>query len=121
MENNDNDIALSQYPRPSAYPKLNSDKPRLKDIKIMGYTLRSKRFRYTEWIGFNNTNYLKNWGENYGTELYDHVFDKYESNNLFDKPLYSDLVKQLSVLLRNKNNVNRNYVHSLINKDENQI
>lgn len=47
--------AFSQYPRPGTYPSVhpNSDKPKLYQIKIMGYSLRTKQFRYTAWIGFN--------------------------------------------------------------------
>lgn len=48
--------AFSQYPRPSLYPSLhpNSDEPRLDDIQIMGYSIRTPRFRYTAWIPFDN-------------------------------------------------------------------
>lgn len=47
--------ALSQYPRPGAYPSEhpNSDQPKLKQIKIMGYSIRDERFRYIAWIGFD--------------------------------------------------------------------
>lgn len=31
----------------------NSDLPHLKDIKVMGYSLRSWDYRYTLWLGFN--------------------------------------------------------------------
>uniref|UniRef100_A0A182PHZ0 Sulfatase N-terminal domain-containing protein n=1 Tax=Anopheles epiroticus TaxID=199890 RepID=A0A182PHZ0_9DIPT len=48
-------IAYSQYPRPGTYPTLfpNSDEPKLKHIKIMGYSMRTDRFRYTAWIKFD--------------------------------------------------------------------
>ena len=54
-------VAYSQYPRPGSYPGFypDSDKPKLKQIKIMGYTLRTKQFRYTLWIEFNSTNFKK--------------------------------------------------------------
>lgn len=32
---------------------MNSDLPDLKDIKVMGYSLRSWDYRYTLWLGFN--------------------------------------------------------------------
>lgn len=53
---NGNGIAFSQYPRPSQYPTMNpnSDKPKLKDIKIMGYSLRTQQYRYTCWVSFDN-------------------------------------------------------------------
>lgn len=97
-------IALSQYPRPSLKSKRNSDKPRLKNIKIMGYTLRTHRFRYTEWIQFNNTNFSKNWNKIYAVELYDHSSDDYESNNLNKIPAYADLISYFSKILRTKVN-----------------
>lgn len=52
---NGDDIAISQYPRPTTYPSIypDSDRPRLKNIKIMGYSLRTAQFRYTIWLQFN--------------------------------------------------------------------
>ena len=43
--------AFSQYPRPAAYPEIDSDEPSYVDIKYMGYSVRSTRYRYTQWIG----------------------------------------------------------------------
>lgn len=47
--------AISQYPRPGSYPTLrpDSDRPRLKNIKIMGYSIKTNMYRYTNWIKFN--------------------------------------------------------------------
>ena len=47
------DAVFSQYPRPSVHPQSNTDLPDLKDIKIMGYTMRTLHHRYTEWVAFN--------------------------------------------------------------------
>ncbi|RVE41127.1 hypothetical protein evm_014223 [Chilo suppressalis] len=80
--------AISQYPRPGEYPKPNSDKPRLKDIKIMGYSIRTKRYRYTEWISFNNTMFTRNWTSIHGLELYDHHVDPNEAKNCYMKKKY---------------------------------
>lgn len=54
-------IAFSQYPRPGNYPTQspNSDKPKLHQIKIMGFTIRTNNFRYTNWINFNSTDFTK--------------------------------------------------------------
>ncbi|CAG9791785.1 unnamed protein product [Diatraea saccharalis] len=98
----DNKYAISQYPRPSVYPKSDTDKPRLKDITIMGYSLRTNRYRYTEWISFNNTQFTKNWKLLYGLELYDHQKDPDEANNLYLAPKYKNTVKKLSMILRSK-------------------
>lgn len=53
---NKNYTAFSQYPRPGPYPSLtpNSDEPRLNDIQIMGYSIRTDQFRYTAWIPFDH-------------------------------------------------------------------
>lgn len=60
--NNDDDaIAYSQYPRPTSIPSKipDSDQPKLREIKIMGYTMRTNRFRYTAWIKFNNRKFKR--------------------------------------------------------------
>ena len=44
---------FSQYPRPSEYPQENTDLPKLKDIRIMGYSMRTREVRYTEWVRFD--------------------------------------------------------------------
>uniref|UniRef100_A0A2A4K7B3 Sulfatase N-terminal domain-containing protein n=1 Tax=Heliothis virescens TaxID=7102 RepID=A0A2A4K7B3_HELVI len=98
-------FALSQFPRPSVYPKKNSDKPRLKDIKIMGYSIKTKRFRYTEWVSFNNTLFTVDWNKLFGLELYDHFTDPDESNNLYLVRKYKNIKQYLSRLLRS--HVNR--------------
>lgn len=101
-------MALSQYPRPSEYPVKNSDKPHLKDIKIMGYSIKTNRFRYTEWIGFNNTHFIRNWNNVYGIELYDHFYDIYESRNLHEAPAFHKIITHLAKLLRDE--VNKTYI-----------
>lgn len=60
-ESDSEELAFSQYPRPHAFPSKNpdSDQPKLKEITIMGYTIRTKRFRYTAWIKFNNKKFKR--------------------------------------------------------------
>ncbi|XP_063823610.1 iduronate 2-sulfatase [Ostrinia nubilalis] len=93
-------IAISQYPRPSVTPRADSDKPRLKEIRIMGYSIRTNRFRYTEWISFNITLFTRDWNKIYGLELYDYLKDPDETNNLSLLPDYRVTRKYLSKLLR---------------------
>ncbi|CAD0198997.1 unnamed protein product [Chrysodeixis includens] len=104
-----NYLAFSQYPRPSAFPQKTSDRPRLKDIKIMGYSVRTKRFRYTEWVSFNNKLFTMDWNIIYGLELYDHIVDSEESNNLYLVHKYKNIKQYLSGLLRS--HFNRNNTH----------
>ncbi len=58
----------------------------------MGNSLRTHRFRYTEW----------NDGQNkiVGRELYDHVTESGENRNCVDEEEYEDVVAELSDLLR---------------------
>ncbi len=62
--------AFSQYPRGS----------------LMGYTLRTREFRYTEW---NDKT-----GVVVARELYDHRTGHAENANLADKPEYADMLKR---------------------------
>ncbi|MEJ5340489.1 MAG: sulfatase [Thermogutta sp.] len=64
--------AFSQYPRG----------------KVMGYSMRTDRYRYTEWRPSGG-------GEPVAVELYDHTTDPLENVNLAGRPEYKDLVAQL--------------------------
>ena len=76
--------AISQYPRPGLTPicKPSSDEPRLRQIKIMGYTLRTIRYRYTVWVSFSPLFKKPNWDKVLAEELYDHDNDFGENFNL---------------------------------------
>ena len=85
----------------------------------MGYTIRSKDFRYTEWRRFNcsimspmtncaaDKEAVPQWGdaELWGVELYDHTGDpstswsEYENINLAANPSYAATAQQLHTLL----------------------
>ena len=92
--------AFSQYPRPSELPEEDSDKPRLRNIKIMGYSMRTHLIRYTEWIGFDPTHFQGNWSDIRARELYFHSTDSLEDNNLANDKRYTALVAELSVKLK---------------------
>jgi len=59
------------------------------ETRFFGYTLRTPRWRYTEWAQ----------GEQ-GRELYDHEADPRELTNLADDPVHAGTVAQLSRQLR---------------------
>ena len=60
------DAAITQHPRPAYYKK---------EPEAMGYSLRTDRFRYTEWRQWKTGLVL-------GRELYDHEHDPEETINL---------------------------------------
>lgn len=73
--------ALAQYPR---YKK---------DLgPVMGYTLRSKRYRYVKWLAINYRNGERT-GQLVATELYDYLKDPLETVNLAEDPKYKDVVE----------------------------
>lgn len=79
----------------------NSDKPKLDEINIMGYSIRTSRYRYTEWVHFNHTSFLANWTNVVSTELYDHLIDPNENLNLIGRPemkYITDLLRKELIL-----------------------
>jgi len=56
--------------------------------RIMGYSVRTERWRYTEWGGGKA-----------GVELYDHDADSHEWNNLAKDPKYAKEIAELKALL----------------------
>jgi arylsulfatase A-like enzyme len=69
--------AFSQYPRG----------------KVMGYSMRTKRFRYTEWQN-------RKTGEVLARELYDHDKDPQENVNAIDQPEYESDIQRLAGMLK---------------------
>lgn len=57
----EDEVAFSQFPRPGSVPTKapDSDQPKLREIKIMGYSIRTRHFRYTAWIKFNNKKFKR--------------------------------------------------------------
>jgi arylsulfatase A-like enzyme len=74
--------AFSQYPRPGHYPAE-------AHIRQMGYSMRTDRYRYTEWRGHQT-------GEVLARELYDYETDPQGNVNIAGEPESADLVKRLS-------------------------
>jgi iduronate 2-sulfatase len=59
----------------------------------MGYSMRTDRYRYTEWPNQDT-------GEMVARELYEQETGSLASRNLASDPDYADTVKQLSVKLK---------------------
>ncbi|XP_051918340.1 iduronate 2-sulfatase isoform X1 [Hippocampus zosterae] len=83
-KNNEEAVSFSQYPRPADTPQENSDLPDLKDIKVMGYSLRTYDYRFTLWLGFDPKTYQVNVSDVHSGELYMLVDDPGEDNNVYD-------------------------------------
>jgi iduronate 2-sulfatase len=77
--------ALTQTPRPNY--------PRGKLPKMMGYSIRTDRYRYTEWRDFAT-------GAVKARELYNHREDPDETQNVISKTAYAEDVQRLAALLK---------------------
>jgi hypothetical protein len=90
--------AFSQYPRPSIQPSVDSDQP--SQIHFMGYSVRSARFRLTEWINYDGINFNPLWEDPpVAVELYDHFQDPLENVNHWANPKYSKDMLMLKKVL----------------------
>ena len=76
-------------------PKAGWTKPAITQVlhdesgeRIMGYSVRTERWRYTEWSGGKA-----------GVELYDHDADAHEWNNLAKDTKYAKQIAELKALL----------------------
>lgn len=75
--------AFSQFPRPWTY----RGQP-----EVMGYTLRTEDYRYTEWLHFDTRQTL-------ARELYDHRQDAAEVHNVAESPEYAAVVAEHHAIL----------------------
>ncbi|WP_372898868.1 sulfatase-like hydrolase/transferase [Stieleria sp.] len=75
------EVALTQTPRPNYL--------RGKLPEVMGYSIRTKPFRYTEWRDFKTEQVL-------ARELYDHRKDSHETVNVVDHDEYQNAVAGLA-------------------------
>ncbi len=80
------EAAFTQHPRP-AYFKGKPD--------VMGQSVRTPKFRYTEWRDFES-------GKLVAAELYDHDQDPHETQNVVDRPQYAKAVSVSRQKLRNQ-------------------
>lgn len=72
----------------SQYPRSRRDADKL----VMGYTVRTEKYRYTEWI------HVKSGGIK-DRELYDRSKDPQENTNVIDKPAYKSITVQMQKTL----------------------
>lgn len=103
--------ALSQYMRcpkdtsnPGMYWKQNNclftDRTQ---IPFFGYTLRTRNWRYTEWVHWDGAKLMPDWSRVVGRELYSHTGDDGTDFNCFENAnqdsVNPEVVKEMSALL----------------------
>jgi len=82
--------AFSQYPRMIVSGNI-----------MMGYSMRTSSYRYTEWIFYDDVTCQPLWDRSrLYAELYDHVTGPEENDNVAEDPRYSTVRKQLHRQLR---------------------
>ncbi|XP_064319251.1 iduronate 2-sulfatase [Phalacrocorax carbo] len=92
---NNETVAFSQYPRPADTPQWNSDKPKLKDIRIMGYSMRTVDYRYTVWVQFNPNNFSANFEDVHAGELYMVETDPNQDYNIYSNTSHGCFFKKM--------------------------
>ncbi|NXT92090.1 IDS sulfatase, partial [Anhinga rufa] len=92
---NEEPVAFSQYPRPADTPQWNSDKPKLKDIRIMGYSMRTIDYRYTVWVQFNPNNFSANFEDVHAGELYMVEADPNQDYNIYNNTSHGCFLKKM--------------------------
>ncbi|ELT90471.1 hypothetical protein CAPTEDRAFT_197493 [Capitella teleta] len=84
------DIAFSQYPRTRRSTKKG----------VMGYSMTTQQYRYTEWKKFIPTTNEPRWNVNYSIELYDLTSDPDENHNVAEDSAYLEIRRDLQEKLR---------------------
>jgi arylsulfatase A-like enzyme len=88
----------------SLRPLIDGSKDKIKEYafseitrgKVIGYTLRNDRYRYTAWVGKNpiNTHRLSE-NKIIGEELYDYKIDPLERKSYINDPEYKSVLKRM--------------------------
>lgn len=113
--------AFSQYSRcPHSDPSFCKGKPdwchnnceqvQASDIGVMGYTVRTPSWRYTEWLAWDGNTCQADWDNVVARELYSHAqegfypiqFDCCENDNVAANPEHATVVQQHHELLIGK-------------------
>ena len=81
------DFSISQYPR--KLKKAEMTKLGYTDSKMMGYSLRTEKYRYTIWMNNFTSKQTFNESQVYASELYDYVKDPLEKVNVVNDKNYT--------------------------------
>jgi iduronate 2-sulfatase len=88
-----NDYSISQYPR--KLKKLEMIKKGYTDSKMMGYSLRTDKYRFTIWMNNFTSKQPYNESQVYASEMYDYVKDPLEKVNVVNDKDYATISKEL--------------------------
>lgn len=88
-----NDYSISQYPR--KLKKLEMIKKGYTDSKMMGYSLRTDKYRFTIWMNNFTSKQPFNESQVYASEMYDYVKDPLEKINVVNDKDYVVISKEL--------------------------
>jgi len=88
-----NDYSISQYPR--KLKKLEMIKKGYTDSKIMGYSMRTDKYRFTIWMNNFTSKQPFNESQVYAFEMYDYVKDPLEKVNVVNDKDYATISKEL--------------------------
>jgi arylsulfatase A-like enzyme len=88
------EFSISQYPRSGNNSE--TERQGYTSSKVMGYSLRDKRYRYTIWMN-NNFRSTQPFNPEFivGTELYDYEKDPNETNNVVNEKEYKAVAVDL--------------------------
>ncbi|XP_041846773.1 iduronate 2-sulfatase isoform X2 [Melanotaenia boesemani] len=81
--------------------QVNSDLPDLKDIRVMGYSLRNWDYRYTLWLGFNPETFQVNVSDVHAGELYMLADDPGEDTNVYSASDHGVIMRKMTSLPQN--------------------
>jgi arylsulfatase A-like enzyme len=87
------EYSISQYPR--KLKKAEMTKAGYSDPKMMGYSLRTDKYRYTIWMNNFTSKHPYSEAQLYASELYDYVKDPLETVNVVNDGNYAKISKDL--------------------------
>ena len=87
------EYSISQYPR--KMKKAEMARVGYTDSKIMGYSLRTDKYRFTIWMNNFTSKQSFNEAQVYASELYDYVKDPLETVNVVNDKSYASTSKEL--------------------------
>ena len=89
------DYSVSQYPRSGLFSE--TERLGYADAKVMGYSIRTKQYRYTIWMkDYYRSNQPFNQTLVAGEELYDYKKDPNETVNVVADKMYKSISKEMN-------------------------